>query len=475
MAVRLTVAILAAAAVGLAVVPAVPASKPEAKLVIDATTFAYTAPAGQLNAVTLVQNGNRVTLTDPGVVGDIKTSGTGDCHDISHVSVACTLPVHATISVDTGDLDDSIDAADVQRTTALSGGAGDDSFRGGSGADRISGGSGHDTVDYAASRQRVTVTIGNDLGDDGQAGEGDEVRSDVEAVIGTPYADALSAGWSPATLDGRGGDDTLQGGPGADELIGGDGDDSITSRDANLEAVACGAGADRLDADERDTATDCEQIVRGAPPAAPEDVSSVLDPTGRPEVGDELAGDVRPQRGRSVVAEPGAGTVKVRRKGAAHFRTLGAGAAIPVGSTIDVRHGSVTLSAAVDRHGRRVQRARFAGAVFSFGQTRRKHPTTVLRLRGGDFASCRAHAAGVAHASRKRKKPVRRLWGSGHGSFRTKGRQSAATVRGTVWLTEDRCDGTLTVVRRGVVDVRDRGLHRTFRVRAGHRHLSRVR
>ena len=44
---------------------------------------------------------------------------------------------------------------------------------------------------------------------------------------------------------------------------------------------------------------------------------------------------------------------------------------------------------------------------------------------------------------------MRHLWGDGKGDFQTRGRGAAATVRGTIWLTEDRCDGTLVRVRRG--------------------------
>ena len=47
------------------------------------------------------------------------------------------------------------------------------------------------------------------------------------------------------------------------------------------------------------------------------------------------------------------------------------------------------------------------------------------------------------------------LWGNGKGKFRTNGKYSSATVRGTIWLVEDRCEGTLTRVRRGTVAVRD--------------------
>jgi hypothetical protein len=41
--------------------------------------------------------------------------------------------------------------------------------------------------------------------------------------------------------------------------------------------------------------------------------------------------------------------------------------------------------------------------------------------------------------------------GSGHGRFRSQGRYSAATVRGTIWSTIDECDGTRTVSFRGHV------------------------
>ena len=44
---------------------------------------------------------------------------------------------------------------------------------------------------------------------------------------------------------------------------------------------------------------------------------------------------------------------------------------------------------------------------------------------------------------------MRRLWGDGKGRFRTRGRHGAATVRGTKWLTEDRCDSTKITVQRG--------------------------
>ena len=72
------------------------------------------------------------------------------------------------------------------------------------------------------------------------------------------------------------------------------------------------------------------------------------------------------------------------------------------------------------------------------------------------------------------RKPVRRLWGKDEGGrFRTHGRDSVATVRGTAWSVTDRCDGTVTKVTEGAVDVKNRHTGRVTRVRAGERHLAR--
>ena len=83
----------------------------------------------------------------------------------------------------------------------------------------------------------------------------------------------------------------------------------------------------------------------------------------------------------------------------------------------------------------------------------------------------------VEDAKKKKKGPksvLGKLWGSGKGKFRTSGKYSSATVRGTIWLVEDRCDGTLTKVTRGTVQVRDLRRKKTVTVRAGHSYLARA-
>jgi hypothetical protein len=55
---------------------------------------------------------------------------------------------------------------------------------------------------------------------------------------------------------------------------------------------------------------------------------------------------------------------------------------------------------------------------------------------------------------------------------RVLGRYSSGASTGTEWITEDRCDGTLTRVSQGSVSVRDLVNDRTVIVRAGHSYLA---
>jgi hypothetical protein len=67
-----------------------------------------------------------------------------------------------------------------------------------------------------------------------------------------------------------------------------------------------------------------------------------------------------------------------------------------------------------------------------------------------------------------------KLWGSGKGKFKTSGKYASATVRGTIWLTQDECDGTLVRVKRGTVSVRDLKRKKTVTVKTGHSYLARA-
>jgi hypothetical protein len=95
-------------------------------------------------------------------------------------------------------------------------------------------------------------------------------------------------------------------------------------------------------------------------------------------------------------------------------------------------------------------------------------PIVELRLVKGDFTTCNK-----PRARRIAAKTVRQVWGDGKGSFRTRGRYASATVRGTRWLTADRCDGTNIKVARGVIQVSDFPQRRQVTVGAGRSYLAR--
>jgi uncharacterized repeat protein (TIGR01451 family) len=92
---------------------------------------------------------------------------------------------------------------------------------------------------------------------------------------------------------------------------------------------------------------------------------------------------------------------------------------------------------------------------------------TTLTLDGGDFSSCTSPRVISAN-----QKPIRQLWTSGKGSFTTKAKYAAATVRGTIWLTQDRCDGTFVSVSTDSVQVLDIPLNKTIVVSAGQTYLA---
>ncbi len=77
----------------------------------------------------------------------------------------------------------------------------------------------------------------------------------------------------------------------------------------------------------------------------------------------------------------------------------------------------------------------------------------------------------AAHLSRK---VLGRLNANSHGHFTARGQYSASTVRGTIWSVENRCDGTLTRVTRGVVQVRDFRLRRTVTLFTGQSYLAKA-
>jgi hypothetical protein len=225
------------------------------------------------------------------------------------------------------------------------------------------------------------------------------------------------------------------------------------------EGACSGTGACTvsLDADRAVTARFSAPQAQVSPtPTASASPSPAPTPTATPTATPEP-----PIPGKTVVAVP-SGTVLIKVKG--KYVPLEPGS-IPVGSQIDATKGRVTITS-IPRPGAAPETATFYGGIFTLTQS---GGVTVLKLTG-PTPSC-----GKARASAGKKVKVRRLWGDGKGKFRTSGKYSAATVRGTRWLVEDSCSGTLTRVVSGVVSVRDNVRGKTIVLRAGKRYLAKPR
>jgi dipeptidyl aminopeptidase/acylaminoacyl peptidase len=169
-----------------------------------------------------------------------------------------------------------------------------------------------------------------------------------------------------------------------------------------------------------------------------------------------------PVTGVNVNIAPVSGTVLVKLKGAANFTPLTALSSVPVGSELDLTKGRIRLTSTGAAGA--TQTAVFYQGRAVVGQTRAATPVTTLTLSGPLVCPKRKVSA--------KKPPSRSLWGNGTGNYITTGRYAAATVRGTVWLTQDTCNGTLIRVQSGTVSVFDKVKKRTVIVRAGKSYLA---
>jgi hypothetical protein len=205
-----------------------------------------------------------------------------------------------------------------------------------------------------------------------------------------------------------------------------------------------------------------------------------------------------PVPGKSVVAKVVSGTVFVKYPPGyvpraapappAGFVPFKGGANLPVGTQLDTTHGRVALTSATDTGGAKTQTSDFYDGIFQIKQTlpkkKPKKPAALVTdvvLKGeiprSQCAPLKGARSAVADAAKKKRGPksvLGKLWGSGKGKFRTGGKYSSATVRGTIWLVEDRCEGTFTKVKRGTVQVRDLRRKKTVTVKAGHTYLARA-
>jgi hypothetical protein len=172
----------------------------------------------------------------------------------------------------------------------------------------------------------------------------------------------------------------------------------------------------------------------------------------------------------------GAQAVQALAKGQS-FIPLTEARQIPVGSTLETTHGVVGLTTATtaSRKGK-LQTGDFEAGIFKLLQGRRQKGLTELDIIDNFSAHqlCATRGKARIASSHPSSKVLGRLTATAHGRFTTRGQYSAATVRGTSWGVLNRCDGTLTRVKRGVVSVRDFRRRKTITLFTGESYLARA-
>jgi hypothetical protein len=176
------------------------------------------------------------------------------------------------------------------------------------------------------------------------------------------------------------------------------------------------------------------------------------------------------EQGEAVVLGPESGEITVKQAGTDRYAVLEAGTPVPVGSIVDARRGTLRLIS--EAAGQDKQEVILRGGRFEVRQAKDGSGITEFVLRGGNFSACgRARSAG----SRPTRTVRRSLWARDRGGrFRTRGRNSVATVRGTTWRVTDTCAGTTTSVSSGSVTVRELRTGRTVVVRKGGKYRARA-
>jgi hypothetical protein len=152
---------------------------------------------------------------------------------------------------------------------------------------------------------------------------------------------------------------------------------------------------------------------------------------------------------------------------------------IPFGSILEASKGVAKITTATTASPKgKVQFGNFGAGIFKLLQARKQKGLTELDVIDNHSARqvCASTGKGkkASIASHASSKVLGRLSANSHGHFTGRGQYSAATVRGTTWSVQNRCDGTLTHVVRGTLSVRDFHKRKTVTLFTGQSYLARA-
>ena len=229
----------------------------------DVISGGSNASCGSTDGDTLLgEAGNDTFISSQANCKATYTGGAGD-NVIDMSGRSATLVMKNDGTANDGETSEAANiGSDVQKmiggfgVDAITGGTGDDILVGGPGGDTLIGGSGFDKVDYSSSPAAVNVSlcfttaigscpaaddglIDADASTGGNQSEADQVYQ-IEWLVGSAYADTLSASAASATTDV-----TIEGGLLADDITGGAGNDTLWGDDGN-DYVKGGPGDDNI-------------------------------------------------------------------------------------------------------------------------------------------------------------------------------------------------------------------------------------
>jgi len=177
-----------------------------------------------------------------------------------------------------------------------------------------------------------------------------------------------------------------------------------------------------------------------------------------------VAHDQPPVLGQQAEIAPLTGTILIKPPGSKRYIQVKTIMPLRYGATVHATGGHVQVIAA--KPGNTFESGQFYDGGFNLTQGM---DGTVQAALTGAPAGC-AHVHGARDARAKTFK----LWGHVKGTYKTRGRYGSASVQGTIWLTENRCDGTFFHVVEGVLKIQNFTLHKTITLKAGHSYLARA-
>jgi hypothetical protein len=181
-----------------------------------------------------------------------------------------------------------------------------------------------------------------------------------------------------------------------------------------------------------------------------------------------------PQAGKSFNIAPAGGNVSTKCSDDGAFRKLEKPKQVTLDCEIDAEDGTVSVTASKGSSGK-TQTALFWGGTFDIDQETGDNREAVMTLAGERRCEKRGNGMGKGRQLSRKGSNGRKLWGSGEGNYKTVGSHGSATVRGTIWLVADRCDGsTLFKVKKGTVVVRDFIKDNSVVLQAGQSYIAKV-